>query len=601
MGANAGFVHNTNHVVSYHGMTTAYAGSMQVLVNGRSVYSPLYGGVQGSELPIAIADIDRIEIRRGPNAASYGANSFFGVINIITQSPSDQIGTSVSATYGDGRHEAFARYGAKKNDLSYRVTAGYRDDDGLDNRYDFKRTRLLNVQADYKLDSKNTLEFELGVVNGERDDDETINTIRYFEPRSRDINNHYELIRWRHNGSENSDFSLQAYHSMDKSNDEINSVNLRPLILNFLTPRFGVAVATNAANSLVSDTVSINNDIQMERYDIEAQHNFSFSTTLRGIWGGSFRRDLMYAPHYLGNNKTDQFDLQRMFGHIEWRPLNKVVFNAGVMLEHNDFTGTNLSPRASINFKINPNHTIRFGVSAASRTPNYLEEKFNTTIVIPTVAPPLFLASYVVDTGNLKSERIVSKEIGYLCDFGKLKLDTRLFRDDINDYVQSFFNHSYTAPPGYFSFRKPSDHINSGSVTIQGFEAQAKWLVTANTNVLLNYAYVNIYANESETARNITMSMPSSTFSGLLTHRFNSYWDASYAYYQTSEVTALGDGDYVGLARKSDIRVARKFNADHFSGEVSAVVENLFNEHYQEFADYNTLKRRARLNVRLDF
>jgi iron complex outermembrane receptor protein len=97
------------------------------------------------------------------------------------------------------------------------------------------------------------------------------------------------------------------------------------------------------------------------------------------------------------------------------------------------------------------------------------------------------------------------------------------------------------------------------------------------------------------------MSMPRHTFSGLLTHRFNPQWDASYAYYQTSEVTALGDGGYVGLARRSDIRVARKFKAEHISGEVSAVVENLFNEHYQEFADYNTLKRRARLNVRLDF
>ncbi|MBY0378098.1 MAG: TonB-dependent receptor plug domain-containing protein, partial [Gammaproteobacteria bacterium] len=253
VGTNAGFVHNTNHAVSYHGMTTAYAGSMQVLVNGRSVYSPLYGGVQWSELPIAIADIDRIEITRGPNAASYGANSFFGVINIITQSPSDQLGTSISATYGDGRHEAFARYGAKQNDLSYRVTAGYRDDDGLDNRYDFKRTRLLNVQTDYKLDSKNTLEFELGIVNGERDDDETINSTRYFEPRSRDINNHYELVRWRHNSSENSDFSVQAYHSMDKSDDRIDTVNLDPPFTH-----------------LVSPALQINNDIEMERYDLEA-------------------------------------------------------------------------------------------------------------------------------------------------------------------------------------------------------------------------------------------------------------------------------------------------------------------------------------------
>jgi iron complex outermembrane receptor protein len=72
-------------------------------------------------------------------------------------------------------------------------------------------------------------------------------------------------------------------------------------------------------------------------------------------------------------------------------------------------------------------------------------------------------------------------------------------------------------------------------------------------------------------------------------------------YYQTSEVAALGDGNLVGLARRMDVRLARQFSAEHVHGEVSAIVENLFNEHYQEFADYNTLKRRARINVRLDF
>ena len=113
---NPGFVYNTNHVVSYHGISSAYAGSMQVMINNRSVYSPLFGGVNWSELPIAIADIERIEITRGPNAASYGANSFFGVINIITQNPSEQSGSSLMATHGDGRNEAFYRYAGKFND-----------------------------------------------------------------------------------------------------------------------------------------------------------------------------------------------------------------------------------------------------------------------------------------------------------------------------------------------------------------------------------------------------------------------------------------------------------------------------------------------------
>jgi iron complex outermembrane recepter protein len=79
---------------------------------------------------------------------------FFGVINIITQNPSDQLGTSISATYDNVRHEAFARYAGKRADVNYRITAGYRDDDVLDSRYDFKRTCLLNAQADYRVNDK---------------------------------------------------------------------------------------------------------------------------------------------------------------------------------------------------------------------------------------------------------------------------------------------------------------------------------------------------------------------------------------------------------------------------------------------------------------
>jgi iron complex outermembrane receptor protein len=271
------------------------------------------------------------------------------------------------------------------------------------------------------------------------------------------------------------------------------------------------------------------------------------------------------------------------------------------MVENNSFTGTNASPRASINFKLNPNHTLRFGISTALRTPNYLEDKFNTSVVVPTTSTTALLAQYFADTPNLKPERIISREIGYLGDFGKISLDTRVFYDDVHDYIKSTINTSFVAPSGFVLLKQPRLFANAGDVNVNGIEAQVKWRITSDTRLLLNYAYVNIDGDEKQTANNITMSMPRNTISALLTHRFNSQWDASYAYYQTSEVAALGDGGLVGSAQRTDVRLARKFNAEHLRGEVSVVVENVFNEHYQEFADYNTLKRRGRLNVSLDF
>ncbi len=596
VGENAGYVHNTNHVVSYHGMTTAYAGSMQVLIDGRSVYSPLYGGVQWSELPLAIADIERIEVTRGPNAASYGANSYFGVINIITQHPSQAAGNTIIATHGNGRNEAFYRHGGRMGDLTYRITTGYRQDDGFDNRNDFKRTRLLNLRTDYQVNNNNNIEFEFGLADGARGEGNINEDPLIFLPRTKQIFNHYELVRWRHNISEGSDFSLQAYHSFDRSDDKTTSVNLRPIVDALLGPGSGAL--------LLNDSISVNNLTEIERYDIEAQHNFSLGNDLRFVWGGNVRQDSLRAPFYLGTNKTDYFHLQRLFGHTEWTPHKKWLFNAGAMIEHNDFTGTDISPRVSVNYKVLPNHTLRVGASSALRTPNYLEEKFNRLLQVPTLLPGVtLLQQYDANLGNVDPERIISKEIGYLAKVGKLDIDARLFYDIISDHIDRR-DTAFVAPAGFLLVTDPDDiegAVNTGTAEVNGFETQVKWQLARKTSLLFNYAHVRIRETKEKLARNYENSMPSNTVSALLTHQFNTNWDGSIAYYQTSKATLLGDGDPVDLIRKCNVRIARRFNTGKWNGEVSAVVENLFNNHYQEFADYNTAKRRARLNVTLNF
>ena len=603
VGANAGYVYNTNHTVSYHGITSAYAGTMQVMINGRSVYSPLFGGVNWSELPIAIIDIERIEVTRGPNAASYGANSYFGVINIITQTPAETPANSFVATHGSGRNEAFYRHAGKQDDLSYRLTAGYRQDDGLDNRNDFKRTRFINSQADYRVSLKDSLELEFGITDGARGEGNINNDPFIFLPRTKQINNHFGLIRWRHNISDSSDFTLQAYHSYDKSDDETTSVNLRPIIAAIPNP-----LAPIVAASLVNDNVFVNNDVVQQRSDIEAQQTFALGQQIRAVWGGSVRQDSVYAPHFLDSRKTDYFNLQRLFGHVEWRAHDKLTVNVGAMMEHNDFTGTDISPRVSLNFKPHPNHTFRVGTSSALRTPNYVEEKFRDRLVIPTTNPgrnPLIF-QYKANKGNVKPEQIISRELGYIGKIGHLQLDARLFSDQIDDIIRDAKRTDFTIPANALLlnpfFRQDIEtNINRGSAKVEGIEFQANWQLSRDTKLLLNHSYVHIRETQDGLKNKYTSSSPRNTLSALITHRFNQQWDASFAYYQTSEATLLGDGNNVDLIRKSDVRLARKFDSGRWNGEVAVVVENIFNDHYEEFADYNTFKRRGHINVRLDF
>ena len=594
VGTNAGFVYNTNHAVSYHGMTTAYPGNMQVLINGRSVYTPLFGGVKWSELPIALMDIERIEITRGPNAASYGANAFAATVNILTLSPAEAPANSMLATHGDGRNEAFYRHAGKVNDLAYRATIGYRQDDGLDDRNDFKRTRFANAQADYQFNLINNIEFEFGLTEGARGEGDLDPFV--FLPRTKQVNNYFGLVRWKHQVSDISDFQLQAYHSYDRSDDKTTSVELAPLFLPAFRPFLAI------------DKLRINNEVVQVRTDIEAQHTFALGNSIRAVWGGGIRRDSTEAPFYLGTSETDYFDLQRLFGHVEWQPHRMLTLNLGAMVEHNDFTGTDTSPRASINFKPLPNHTFRLGISSALRTPNYVEEKFNDRYYIPAIQPnPLaataFIFQLTANKGNLKPEKIISREIGYLGKVGSLQLDTRIFSDRIDDVIRGEDNTDFTVPANTISINPDPivGSINSGSAAVEGIELQANWQISKSTSLLINHAHVSIRETHPNLKNKFVRTMPSNTSNLMLTHRFDNNWDASFLYFQTSKTTQLGDGNDVDLIRKCDVRLARKFNTGRWNGEVSAVVENLFNSHYEEFADYNTLKRRARVNLRLDF
>jgi len=167
-------------IVSYHGSFDQYARSMQVLIDGRSVYMPPTSLVDWAALPFIADDVERIEVIRGPAAAAYGANSVHGVINIITRDAASFDGGNVAFTHGDkGINDGQIQFGVRGEKLDYRMSLAYTTDHGyddrtathfpsaygadMDNSFDDNQARLLNLRAAYYLDNRNNFDFQLGL------------------------------------------------------------------------------------------------------------------------------------------------------------------------------------------------------------------------------------------------------------------------------------------------------------------------------------------------------------------------------------------------------------------------------------------------------
>ncbi|PKO62647.1 MAG: TonB-dependent receptor, partial [Betaproteobacteria bacterium HGW-Betaproteobacteria-17] len=163
-GFSVAYTRDNTWALGYHGMGDAFSRRMQVLVDGRSIYSPHFGAVYWSDLPLSIDDIERIEVVRGPNAAVHGANAFSAVINIITKTAAQAQGSRVSMQAGEQSTRGFsAQHGGGEGALRYRLTASAQQRDRFESNVNFKaaadngryleagKTYFVNGRMDWQL------------------------------------------------------------------------------------------------------------------------------------------------------------------------------------------------------------------------------------------------------------------------------------------------------------------------------------------------------------------------------------------------------------------------------------------------------------------
>ena len=569
---------SADSTVAYHGMvTTTTSDRMQVLIDGRSVYSGLFGGVNWSDLPIVLDDIERIEVIRGPDSASYGANSYLGVINIITRHPSDFQGASASVSYGTSRTEGIFHYGNKNGNLSYQITASERKDNGEDsmihnptsqvtfwtlNKYDNKNIQIFNFRAAYQVSATDTLDFQFGYNGGSRQAGEYNN----FWPASRTTDNHFEMLNWRRVLEGGGELTVKAFHTEERVNARLQD----------------------------SDGIS-NGDATFKRDDLEIQHTFSPTNTTRMVWGGSIRQDVTYAPYYLGVEENQYlygnfpYRLGRLFANLEWHIRPDLLLNIGGMLENNSYTGTDLTPRIALNWHITPNHTIRIGHSRATRSPSVYEKVYEEYWRAPNLYPNL---------PELKPERVKATDIGYIGKVGKVDIDFRFFYDDYTDLID-VKNHNSSA----------NGNLNAGDALMRGYELQVKAPLSEQTHLTYGLSGGSVNSNDVNGVV-YSGSLPSYNHNLMITHQFNEQWRGSFVAYQIAKTKfnatdynpVLGRGYYVDGNRRFDGKISRRFNLDGHQTEIAFIIQNIANAHYFEYRHDNQVPGRlARINVKMDF
>ncbi|HUU09047.1 MAG TPA: TonB-dependent receptor plug domain-containing protein [Phycisphaerae bacterium] len=172
VGVDVGRADNSLFSIGVRGLHGKWANSTLVLMDGRTIYNPAWGGTAWAWQPVLVEDIERIEVVRGPGGAAWGANAANGVINIITRKPGDTPGLFLSQTLTSRLDSlTYLRYGVTAGNLDLRLSAGYdslpeigvREGPG---NHDFVRMPRANLRSTYHFDKVRSLDVDAGYADG---------------------------------------------------------------------------------------------------------------------------------------------------------------------------------------------------------------------------------------------------------------------------------------------------------------------------------------------------------------------------------------------------------------------------------------------------
>lgn len=620
-GMMVGNISGNQAAVNYHGTNASEARRMQVLIDGRSVYRAGLATVDWSDIPVAMEDIERIEVFRGPNTVSYGANALMAVVNIITRKPADSHGTRLKVTRGQrGINDFYASQGMGWDSGDLRLSLSGQQDDGFDSDRtgaDYRDSRRLNrfsLAVSQTLNENQSIDWQLNAKDGTN---QRPYTYRPVFSGITAAGNNSDVIAKDYAGSLRWNLDINPNHSLYIQGSAQHwdrqqtwracdaEISFSPELTQLwqLNPNYTERLARNmdrytgsgapagtAAERALGNQVlrqwqngarqtlcgDIDQSARESRYDLELQDTLSLSDSLRLVSGMNYRYDRADSETYFNGTLDDT--TWRAFGQLEWRATEHWLLQGGAMYEDTQLTGNSLTPRVAVNYLINPRHGLRAVYSEAIRSPDMFENSVNWSYQVTNLRPSAYgqsSARYFVKTrgpGDLEQERMRSRELGYNGYFAEwgLAVDVKLFYDEITGMIsEPLRNNQYIAS-------------NSNSSRFTGTETQLDWRVSSADRLRLTYAYVDAEASNpldaQQTARN-------SGSAGWL-RSWGQGWNSALFYYGADALNGY-------RFERVDTRIAKRIGLGKANLELAGVLQQRLDNQPTTFVDNNYDDRRV--------
>lgn len=567
--------------ISSRGFNDTFANKLLVMIDGRSVYTPLFSGVFWDVQDTILEDIERIEVVRGPGASLWGANAVNGVINIITKKASETQGGLVTAGFGT-EEQGFGsfRYGQKiKEDLYARVYGKIynRDSSALpwsgtaDDRSQMARG---GFRLDWEPSGDTTFTFQGDVYGGESEQ-------RFFRAQPIDPR------------------TLFLPPAL---------VPLAPLPVPFLALTYGQEdrVRTSGGNLLGRWTRDFSEDSQLsvqtyydhtlretvmfeeERhtFDVDAQHRFALGDRNTIVYGVGYRMssddiglntlDITMSPAERTTHLFSAF-VQDEIKIIE----NLLSLTIGTKLEHNDFTGAELQPSGRLLWTPHRQHTVWASVARAVRTPSRSEDDVTLLQGADGRSGSISPLLGFFGNRNFQSETLMAYELGYrFIPVEKLSFDLASFYNDYDD-LRSAELGAPRATPG--PPQVPIFIENKLEGQTYGGEIAANWQMLSNLRWRASYSLLEMQLHPKNGGSDIGSEQGlegndphhQAQLRGSLDLPFNLELDAWFRY--VDKLATRGVSDYSTIDLRLGWRPSKNV-------EVSIVGQNLLDDQHPEFS-----------------